>query len=366
MKYLFILGRNPELSIAELRGIFGKFSFERSHNGNAILAELPEDVIEKNFIERLGGTIAIGRVLSEGEDLDSQLNAKMLYQGTKNSISYVIWDFSSDEVYGRVKKYLKKRFREEKLRATEKQISGKMELQSGGTALYVPNRKLIDEQFFVFKDCFGRIVETCDYEEIERRDMGKPVRRESLAISPRLAKIMINLAQAKPGETLLDPFCGVGVILQEALVQGIHAIGIDKDISAINSARKNLRHFGMKDFELICGDSSKAKPGQVSAIVTEPDLGMVLKRASPEGKARATLKRYEGLMTSVLNNLKKNVSGRIVFTGPYIMLPNKKRIGCDISNISSRTGLKPVQGFPVQEFRKNQIVGREIFVLEKS
>jgi hypothetical protein len=37
--------------------------------------------------------------------------------------------------------------------------------------------------------------------------MQKPIRREELAISPRLAKILINLSGAKKNNLLLDPFC---------------------------------------------------------------------------------------------------------------------------------------------------------------
>ena len=64
---------------------------------------------------------------------------------------------------------------------------------------------------------------------VKNRDMNKPVRREALAISPRLSKILINLSEAKPHDKLLDPFCGIGGILAEALIKRINVHGIDKD-----------------------------------------------------------------------------------------------------------------------------------------
>lgn len=361
MKCLFILGRNPELSILELKSVFEDFKFQRKEN--AVLAEVP--MLEKNLIEKLGGTIAIGEVLSCGENFES-LDNKMLYNGTKNHMNYIIWNFTNETFYTKVKNYLKKRFREERLRATEKTISGEMELQSGEKVKYVPNRKLIDEQFFVFGECFGRIIYTCDYEEIEKRDMSKPIRRERLAISPRLAKIMINLSRVKKEETLLDPFCGVGVILQEALIQDINVVGVDKDIEAIHAAARNLRHLKVdrERFLLIASDSSKVKIDPVNVIVTEPYLGETLKKTQLHEKAKNTLRKYEGMMISVLNNLKKDVSGDVVFTGPYIKVSGKKRIGCNIDKITSYTGFKLEEG-PIPEFRKNQIVGREIFVLRR-
>jgi len=363
-KYLFILGRNPELSIAELEGAFGKFKFEQK--GNAILAEIKE--LEQDTIDKLGGTTAIGKVLVSGNDFEKQLENEMLYLGTKNSMNYVLWDFSDEEFGEKVLLYLKKRFRQEKLRAVEKKISGRMKLQSGEGVPYMPNRKLIDEQYFVFGESFGKIIETCDYEELERRDMEKPFRRERLAISPRLAKIMINLSSVKKGETLVDPFCGIGVILEEALIQGINVIGIDKDSEAIEGAKNNLRHFGVdkNNFLLMNSDSTRVQITNANVLVTEPDMGDVLTKSQSKEKAERTISMYENLMSRVLNNMKGKTSGKIVFTAPYIKMVNKKRIGCGIEKIISRTGLKIREGFPIPEFRDNQVVGREIFVLEKS
>jgi len=65
-----------------------------------------------------------------------------------------------------------------------------------------------------------------------------------------------------------------------------------------------------------------------------------------------------------LKNLKKDVKGRIVFTAPLVQTRQKK-ITCDFKKIASETGLKIVQGFPIDEFRKDSIVGRSILVLEK-
>ena len=54
--------------------------------------------------------------------------------------------------------------------------------------------------------------------EFQKRDLDKPVKRKIFGVSPRIAKIMINLSKCKPGKTFLDPFCGVGTFLQEALL----------------------------------------------------------------------------------------------------------------------------------------------------
>ena len=57
----------------------------------------------------------------------------------------------------------------------------------------------------------------------------------------RLAKILINLTGIKQNQVLLDPFCGTGTLLQEALLRNINVIGIDKEKTMINKAERNLK-----------------------------------------------------------------------------------------------------------------------------
>ena len=98
-------------------------------------------------------------------------------------------------------------------------------------------------------------------------------------------------------------------------------------------------------------------------IVTEPDLGELLTKIPTKEKAERMIREFEKLMVEVLNNLKNKISGRIVFTAPLIKI-EKRRVSCSIDNILNKTGLKLVKGFPIPEFREEQIVGRNIFVLE--
>ncbi len=54
--------------------------------------------------------------------------------------------------------------------------------------------------------------------EFQKRDIYKPSQRKIFGMPPRIARIMVNLSSCAPGKTLLDPFCGVGTVLQEALL----------------------------------------------------------------------------------------------------------------------------------------------------
>ena len=357
MKYLFILGRNPELSIAEIVAVFGKKDFVKKWNAVLVLLEKIED----NAIEKFGGVYAIGETLCSCSE--KEIEKKDIYLGSKNKVNYVLWDFS-DKTES-VREYLKRRFKSERVKATEKKLNI-MKLQEGGTA--GTSRETIEEEFFVFENYFGKIIQKPKFREIERRDMDKPVRREELSISPRLAKIMINLSKVKKDEVLLDPFCGIGVMLYEALLQKIKVIGIDLDKEAIAGARRNLEwgKFARERYSLINADSREIKINdKVNVIVTEPHLGEILKKIPTEEKAKEIINDFEKLIISVISNLKENVNGRIVFTAPTIQTFKKnKRISCDAERIHKATGFKLLQK-PIPEFREGQVVGRELFVMGK-
>jgi tRNA G10 N-methylase Trm11 len=366
MKYIFILGRNVELSVEEVKSFLEKseISFKIiSKVSNGILVETEKKI--ENVVDKFGGVISVGEVIAEGnfKEISKQLDKQEIYFGKGNKLNYVVYDFDGKD-FEDIRDYLKYRFKDEKLKATEKKAGGRIKLQGGDYASKVSSN-LIDEQFFVFENCFGKIIEICDYEKIEKRDMEKPVRRNELSISPRLAKILINLSQVKSNETLLDPFCGIGVVLQEALLQNIKVVGIDVDKKAIVGAKQNLKWFKFdeKNYKLIDGDSSKIEIPKVSGIATEPDLGELQKKTPSPENAKKVIHGFEKLIIDVINNLKKNVNGKIVFTAPLVF-SGKKKIACDFEKIAKETNLKIEEGFPIDEFRESSFIGRSVVVLK--
>lgn len=144
------------------------------------------------------------------------------------------------------------------------------------------------------------------------------------------------------------------------MLQGYDVIGIDVDANALEGAKKNLEwgKFSKDKYQLIKSDSRKVQISDGEVIATEPNLGEVLRKLPSEQEINLRLKKFESLMIGVLNNMKDNVSGRIVFTSPYI-----KEKYCNIDELCSKTRLRLVEG-PFFEFREGQMVGRAIFVLE--
>ncbi len=386
MQYLFVTGRNPELALAEALSLFEKMDIDVTPSAsktNAFILNTRKGLNTKQILRLLGGTIAIGKILCTGDisEVERFIESEEVYFGQKNKFLYSCLDFADEDSLNIVLNALKQKFRAEKTKARFKSIRGTILMQTGDVVEGTPSKiSSTDITYFLFKDenySLGFIEAFSDSKEMEARDMGKAVRREHLAISPRLSKILVNLSQTKQGQTLLDPFCGIGVILQEALVQGINVVGVDINSTAIDGAKKNIewtknKYRAKASSKISVGDSRKVSLQNIDGIATEPSLGMLLKKIPHKKVAIQMQERFENLLIQVLNNLKNSLTSdaKIAFTAPYINT-GKSRLGCNIQKICNATGLQvhtlksQTPKFPVCDFRPNQIVGRDIFVLEK-
>jgi SAM-dependent methyltransferase len=139
-------------------------------------------------------------------------------------------------------------------------------------------------------------------EQRERRGAERPG-----ALPPTVAAMLVGLA-GEPGDVLLDPCCGSGTILGQALAAGWAAVqGIDIDPEAVGLARRNVPLAGVLE-----GDArSISLPGEtVDAIVSNLPFG---KQYEAKGDMRIWL-------TSVLNEMARvtRPGGRIVFLVPSI------------------------------------------------
>ena len=384
MKYFFVLGRNPILSKAEIFSYFEKESISLKENSlklNGLLVEVDRELDLKRMLNELGGTIAMGKVLFSGnvENLKKEIKNKPIYFGRENKVIYSLLDYAKEEDSSEILNSMKDNFSKERLKARYKGVSGTIKMQTGEVAQGSPEKIMRrDMNYFLFADkdnnlSFGYLEESYDSAEAEKKDMEKPYRRESLAISPRLARILVNLSQVKKNGLLLDPFCGIGVIVGEALLKGIDVIGVDIDKSATESAKKNIEWLRNKyKFEnksiIINKDSREVRIDKADGIATEPSLGELMTRNPQREKAQQIILEFERLMIEVLNNVKKGLKRemKIAFSAPLIK-SQSGRISCNIERICEETGfsvynLKDIS-FPIREFRPDQIVGRDIFVL---
>lgn len=67
----------------------------------------------------------------------------------------------------------------------------------------------------------------------------------STALGTRLARALVNIAAPRPeGVTIIDPCCGIGTVLVEALSMDIPILGRDMNWFVAQGSRKNIAHFG--------------------------------------------------------------------------------------------------------------------------
>jgi tRNA G10 N-methylase Trm11 len=196
--------------------------------------------------------------------------------------------------------------------------------------------------------------------EFQKRDVGKPVERRIFAMPPRLARIMVNLAGSTPGKTLLDPFCGVGTILQEALLSGARVVGADLNPWCVKGARENLewltREYELKDadFTLLQGDARRlsSRVREVDCIVTEPDLGPALRDAPTNAYAEKIIAKLEPLFFGLFGDAFKSLKGegRLVVVTPYLQTRSGNPVATRFAQKAEEIGFKRVSPFRKEFF----------------
>jgi len=176
----------------------------------------------------------------------------------------------------------------------------------------------------------GKTLTVQDYKKYSQRDYGRPERdAKSGLLPPKLAKIMINLSGAGVNDQLLDPFCGSGTIIQEAILMGFKKI-IGSDISqkAINDSKKNIDWL-IKKYKLPAGKiklhpvdvkklDKKIPSNSVDVIISEPYLGPPKQKNISVTDMLALIQELENLYLAAFNAFKKIVKpgGRIIIVFP--------------------------------------------------
>ncbi len=362
-EYLFILGRDPELSILELIAHLQKnnikFHIKETSKTGAVLS-LEGNFNPKLAIKQLGGIVKIGELLE---------NLEGVYQGSKNKIKYAISVYEKvniNKAYDKIKRY----FKEQNLKAFYKKPKRERALMPSE----VIKQKLLEKgvEFIIYKEYLARTVAVFNPFEHEKRDEEMPCKDYIKTISIRLAKILINLSQSK--NLLLDPFCGHGVILQEAILQGINVVGIDVDITSVESSKRNIafieKKYGTKaKHEVLQGDSRRLSRlvKDADGIATEPYMGPYLKRLPSIEQAQDTMARLEDLYRRVLEDAKKTVKGKIAIIVPRFQTKQRTEVTMNFSKMITELGYKtwqPTKQISIPVIYPHGRLIREIWVLE--
>lgn len=392
MKYFFVLGTNTSLSLAELASVLDlKKTWLIS--GDFLLWETETEINPENLIKRLGGVIKIGKIVEEiaRDDKNIVETLAKIVLNKQNNENSGKFNFGFSD-YGKLSLNKRDLGMKLKKKLSELEISSRFVVSREKTlsSVVVEQNKLLRRGVeLVFVEIQGEILigETLavqPFKDLSRRDYGRPARDDlSGMIPPKLAQIMLNLAQvSSPESVIIDPFCGSGTILSEAVLMGYKNIfGSDLSKKAVDDTYKNiswlkeLYQINNVKVKLVVKNvinlSKFIKADFAEAIVTEPFLGP--QRGLIDFKA--VISNLESLYSEAISQFEivLKTGGRIVMVWPFFY--GQKPINPDYSgfkmidmlpsSLKSNDFIKKHNRATIIYGRPGQKVYREIVVLEK-
>ncbi len=349
-KFLFLFGNTPQLSLLELNSVYPQLnaqvlSAEGELANRLAVAEMTEEEFKKaDFINKLGGLVKIFQlegVLSKSSDLTSLKNAVVDCLISKSNQPYFsIYQKGKGQKainHAQIKDLLKEKgYRSRYFKGS---------FEGGAFALH----QEASQEIFLYHDegaiYLSYLVAVQDIDDWTKRDRSKPYfDRKKGMLPPKVARMLVNIAsglylaeQANQSATkikLLDPFCGTGTILIEALNLGHQVYGADLDEQAVWGSRQNLDWFSneynlpRQNFaeQIFLADVGQLNPEKIGEkfdlLVTEPFLG----RQTPKEEELANIfKGLTKLYLGAFNNFSKilNPGAKIAIIFPKVVTKHR-------------------------------------------
>jgi tRNA G10 N-methylase Trm11 len=386
-KTLAILGRQPKLGLAELESLYGAKHMRALDN--AALLDLPTQEI--NF-KRLGGTLKLAQVLTvlpntNWPDILQYLMDKipehMQYQPAgKFTLGISVYGLPvslADQT--RALMTIKR-----VIRSTGKSVRIVPNKTPALNSAQVLHNKLTTKgawELLLVRDgpktILAQTIFVQDIEAYAARDQARPARDARVGmLPPKLAQIMINLVNPTQEAVILDPFCGTGVILQEALLMGRKVVGTDLEPRMIEYSTRNLdwlaknHSISANYYSLHQGDATNHKwPDNISAVASEIYLGRPLSSIPNSEELHKIANDVNTIFKKFLNNLGAQIKPktRLCLAVPswktksgFVHLPSLDNLS-DLSY--NKLDFKSAKPNDLLYFREDQIVARQLIVLEK-
>jgi len=395
-----VLGRQPHLGLAELESLYGSQAIELFGNQCAVLQLKPEQV----DFSRIGGSTKLATILSKIDSTNPVVIEKELVKIVRSTS----FDLPISGKFHLGLSCIGNSLGPSKLNAWGLTLKKNVRSRHNGSVRTVPNNEpeLSTAQVFhnhLTKEngaeiliisnqsttLIARTVAVQDIDSYTLRDRGRPKRDARVGmLPPKLAQIIINLAatQTAPqyGAVILDPFCGTGVILQEATMMGFDVYGTDLDVRMVSYSNENLLWFLKQPecpvspqtadgryFNLEQGDATTHRwtPGP-SIVACETYLGRPF-TALPD---RATLEQNVSEVNTIIRKFLLNIHDQLeIGTRLCVAIPAwQTRPGQfkhlplidQISQMGyNRVEFERVSADRLLYYREDQIVARQLLVL---
>lgn len=413
MPSILLLGRQPALGRAELESLYGADTLQPVGE-HAMLCSLPAADIA---FARLGGSVKLCRVVETIQDGDWQrVQTAVIAAGVRLEAELPPGKLQLGlSAYG--------------LRVSVGQLTAaglelKKALRGGGrTVRLVQNQTLAlnsaqilhnhltgerGVELVLVRDdrddgsqriIIARTIAEQDIEAYAARDQDRPKRDAFVGmLPPKLAQIIVNVAVAQtppsPEFVVLDPFCGTGVILQEALLMGYSVYGtdleqrmVDYSIANVNDWLLRAKHPDLRGQSIIAkGDATshqwqesnynkrkdniRWEPARLDAIASEAYLGQPFSTTPSPEKLAKVRKTCNLIIEKFLKNVRPQLpsGARLCLAVPawqlkpdhFAHLPLLDRLGELGYN---RIDFRYARGPELLYYRPDQIVARELLVI---
>lgn len=396
-----ILGRQPEIGLAELEALYGSDKVQPLGDQCALVDtavdfnRLGGSVKAAELIKTLLDTSRKGVFKSVAKLLPNVVNSLPDDGKVKLGLSVYGFDISPYELGGealRLKKSIKALGRSVRVVPNETPA-----LSSAQTY----HNRLADElgiELLIIRDRdqthIGRVTDVQAIDSYRIRDRERPKRDAFVGmLPPKLAQIIINLAIGQwniegsqtqlansnlPIATILDPFCGTGVILQEALLMGYGAYGTDLSQKMVDYSTTNLQWLKEKSkltskIRLEVADATKATWdfSAPTVIACETYLGRPIGGQQPTKEKFAEIVHdsntvvkgfFENIAPQLPSGARLCVAVPVWFYDGITHLPvidNLAALGFSRRSFSRAAA-------PLMYHREDQVTGRELLVLQKT
>lgn len=383
---ILILGRQPRLGMAELESLYGPERLQPVGVSAVLLDEQPGDVA----FQRLGGSIKLAKVLTELPTTDFSRLLDYIQKTIPEHLGYL--------PEGKVKFGLSVfGIQTNVAQLNRSTLSIKKTIrQTGHSVRVVPNNELslnsaqvrhnqltspLGMELLLIRNgtstILAQTVQEQDIEAYADRDQKRPKRDARVGmLPPKLAQIIINLANPSAGSTVLDPFCGTGVILQEAILMELGAYGTDLEPKMVDYTNANLKWLEDKTEKRVTGATEVGdatsfvwKEVEFQSIACETYLGRPFSTTPPQDVLQEVMQDVDTIHRKFLRNVAEQTpSGfRMCIAVPAWKTPNGFKHLKILDSLEefgyNRVSFVHAEQEELIYHREGQIVARELVVL---